>query len=109
MAVSSISSSSSLKDIQNNTINNKKNSSDKTESTTTSKYDKYVKGEGSEDSGIYSSNSKKSDTEDDGYHYRTRQEKRELKAKKSRAFSFGGLFSISAESVFERLNSKNTQ
>lgn len=107
MAVSGISSSSSLKDIQNNTSSSKKNASDKAESNTTSKYDKYVKGEDSEDAGIYSS--KKVTTDDDGYRYRTRQEKRELKLKKSRSFSFGGLFSISAASVFERLNGSNNQ
>lgn len=105
MGVSGISSSSSLKDIQQNTANNKKNTSDKTESSATSKYDKYVKGEDSGDAGIYSSNGKKTeDTENDGYRYRTRQEKKALKAKKSKAFSFGGIFNISAASVIARLN-----
>lgn len=98
-----VSSSSSLKDIQNNTVSSKKNTSDKSESATTSKYDKYVKGEDSEDTGIYSSK------DSDGYRYRTRQEKKELKAKKSKAFSFGGLFNISASAVFERLNGGNKQ
>lgn len=104
MGVSGINSSSSLKDIQQNTAN-KKNSAEKTESSATSKYDKYVKGEDSGDAGIYSSNGKKTeDTENDGYRYRTRQEKRELKAKKSRAFTFGGAFGISAANVIARLN-----
>lgn len=107
MAVSGISSSSSLKDIQQNTTKNKNSSSDKSESVTTSKYDRYIKGEDSEDAGIYSS---KTDKESDGYRYRTRQEKKELKEKKSNAFSFGGVFNISAASVFERLlGSKNQQ
>lgn len=106
MAIGGISSSSTLKDIQNNSANNKKDTSSKSESVTTSKYDKYVKGEDSGDAGIYSS-TKKSDY--DGYRYRTRQEKKALKEKKSKAFSFGGLFSISAASVFERLNTKNKQ
>ena len=103
MAVSSISSSSSLKDIQNNTVSSKKSTSDKSESTTTSKYDQYIKGEDSEDTGIYSSK------DSDGYRYRTRQEKKELKAKKSNAFSFGGLLNISASAVFERLNGSKNQ
>ncbi len=105
MAVSSVSSSSSLKDIQQSTVNNKKNASDKSESSATSKYDKYVKGEDSETSGIYSKDGKNID--DDGYRYRTRQEKKELKAKKSRAFSFGGLFNITPSAVLERLNTKS--
>lgn len=106
MAVSSISSSSSLKDIQQSTIKNKNSSSDKSESVTTSKYDKYVESKDSEDAGIYSS---KTDKESDGYRYRTRQEKKELKAKKSKSFSFGGIFNISAASVFERLLGSNKQ
>ena len=107
MAVSGISSSSSLKDIQQNTTKNKNSSSDKSESVTTSKYDRYIKGEDSEDAGIYSS---KTDKESDGYRYRTRQEKKEKKKKKSKSFSFGGIFNISAASVFERLlGSKNQQ
>ena len=104
MGVSGISSSSSLKDIQQNTANNKKNTSDKSESSATSKYDTYVKGEDSEDAGIYSSNTKKIETDEDGYRYRTRQEKKALKAKKSKAFKFGGAFNISATSVISRLN-----
>lgn len=107
MAVGSISSSSSLKDIQQSTVKNKNSSSDKSESVTTSKYDKYVESKDSEDAGIYSS---KTDKESDGYRYRTRQEKKELKEKKSKAFSFGGIFNISAASVFERLlGNKNQQ
>lgn len=106
MGVSGINSSSSLKDIQQNTAN-KKNSAEKNESSATSKYDKYVKGEDSGDAGIYSSNGKKTeDTENDGYRYRTRQEKKALKEKKSKAFSFGGIFNISAASVISRLNPK---
>lgn len=107
MAVSGISSSSSLKDIQQSTTKNKNSSSDKSESVTTSKYDQYVKGEDSEDTGIYSS--KSVTTDNDGYRYRTRQEKKELKEKKSKAFSFGGIFNISAASVFERLMGSNKQ
>lgn len=107
MAVSSISSSSSLKDIQNSTVKNKNGTSEKSESVTTSKYDQYVKGEDSEDAGIYSS--KSVTTDNDGYRYRTRQEKKELKEKKSKAFSFGGVFNISAASVFERLLGSNNK
>ena len=107
MAVSGITSSSSLKDIQQSTTNNKNSSSDKSESVTTSKYDQYIKGEDSEDAGIYSS--KSITTDNDGYRYRTRQEKKELKEKKSNAFSFGGIFNISAASVFERLLGSNNQ
>lgn len=107
MAVSGISSSSSLKDIQQSTVKNKNSTSDKSESVTTSKYDKYVKNADSEDSGIYSADAEK---KSDGYRYRTRQEKKELKAKKSKSFSFGGVFNISAASVFERLmGNKNQQ
>lgn len=107
MAVGGISSSSSLKDIQQSTVKNKNSSSEKSESVTTSKYDKYVESKDSEDAGIYSS---KTDKESDGYRYRTRKEKKELKEKKSKAFSFGGIFNISAASVFERLlGSKNKQ
>lgn len=108
MAVSGISSSSSLKDIQQSTTKNKNSTSDKAESVTTSKYDQYVKGEDDEETGIYSS--KNINTDNDGYRYRTRQEKKELKEKKSKTFSFGGIFNISAASVFERLmGSKNQQ
>lgn len=107
MSVSGISSSSSLKDIQQSTTKNKNSTSDKSESVTTSKYDQYVKGEDSEDSGIYSS--KNITTDNDGYRYRTRQEKKELKEKKSKSFSFGGIFNISAASVFERLMGSNNQ
>lgn len=107
MAIGGISSSSSLKDIQQSTVKNKNSSSEKSESVTTSKYDKYVESKDSEDAGIYSS---KTDKESDGYRYRTRKEKKELKEKKSKAFSFGGIFNISAASVFERLlGSKNKQ
>lgn len=104
MAVSSISSSSSLKDIQS-TVTSKKTTSDKTETSSTSKYDAYIKGEDSEDAGIYSS--KNITTDNDGYRYRTRKEKQELKAKKSRAFSFGGIFNISPSTVLSRLNTKS--
>lgn len=104
MGVSGISSSSSLKDIQQNSALSKKDTSDKSENSATSKYDKYVKNGDSKDAGIYSSKTDKKSG--DGYRYRTRQEKKALKAKKSKAFSFGGAFGISAFSVISRLNQK---
>lgn len=102
MSVSGITSSSSLKDIQQSTVSSKKSTSDKSESSSTSKYDEYIKGEDSKDAGIYSSKGEKSD----GYRYRTRQEKKALKAKKSKAFSFGGAFNISPSAVISRFNTK---
>ncbi|MDE5859053.1 MAG: hypothetical protein K2H23_01475, partial [Oscillospiraceae bacterium] len=88
-----------------NSLSNKKDTSSKSESSTTSKYDSYVKGEDTEDAGIYSS--KKINVDEDGYRYRTRQEKQALKAKKKKSFSFNGAFGLTATDVISRLSGNN--